>query len=121
MKKVYQIKKEFVEVPDSRIYGKHTDVAKYYDSLTDNFPKLVEEYASEGEARETWERKYTTLPTLSYHPSVVPYWLGEVYTLEAVTLDEDGEEIEWENLDIAFPEYPDYAKREEAEYEAECE
>ena len=112
MRKVYRISKEYIEVPASRVYGRLTDVAKYYGIMTDNFPELVEEYASEREAREAFKRDCATIPTLSYHPSVAPYWLGEVYTLEAISLDEDGEEIEWENLDIAFPEYPDYAKRE---------
>ena len=110
MKKVYRISKEYIEFPDSRTYGKHTNVAKYYASLTDNFPELVREYASESEAREAFKRECSTLPPLSYHPYAVSYWLGEVYTLVAVTLDEDGEEIIWETLDIVFPEYPDYIK-----------
>lgn len=112
MKKVYRISKEYVEVPASRTYGRFTDVAEYYATLVNYFPELLEEYASEREAREAFKRECAGIPTLSYHPSVVPYWLGKVYTLEAITLDEDGEEAEWENLDIAFPEYPDYAKRE---------
>lgn len=112
MKKVYRISKEFIEVPASRTYGRLTDVREYYASLTDNFPELVREYASESEAHEAFKRECSTISTLSYHPYVVPYWLGEVYTLEVVTLDEDDEEIIWETLDIVFPEYPDYAKRE---------
>lgn len=112
MKKLYRIGKEYIEVPASRNYGRLTDVAEYYGTLVNYFPELVEEYTSEREAREAFKRECATIPTLSYHPYVAPYWLGVVYTLVAVTLDEDGEEIEWENLDIAYPEYPDYAKRE---------
>lgn len=117
MKKVYRISKEYIEVPASRTYGRLTDVPEYYGTLVNYFPELVEEYASEREAREAFKRECATIPTLTYRPSVVPYWLGEVYTLEVVTLDDDGEELIWETIDIAFPEYPDYAKREAADEE----
>lgn len=97
-----------MDIEITRTYKRYPPVIEAYNNLTNYEYETVAEFATEEEARAEWTRREYEKPyTLEYCRGWVnDFYFGEVYELEYVEVDEDGEFTDWETLEFTLPEYP---------------
>ena len=102
MKTVYKVYEEHFEVKASEVET-NADIISAYNDINAHNPLefFATENLAEAEA-EFAKCESKAIKETTYHGTTI--YIVDYYALEKVTLDDEGEEVEWETLDEKFGE-----------------